>query len=249
MILKKALSDDFCFKPNDWRYGYAIQKNVIEKLIIKMEAGNSYLFTRLFILVVKKYLQVEYREHRWTRGDAINIITFRLTPDEHLTPIRKSIFIGLSGLLKINKYKQLVMDLLQDYVSRLRFNGKEMAESDFYFIKEFIVENLDNNTLSDCILVLELCEQLESLEISYPASWKKTFTNEIIQLSDILLEDRHERRMLEMGYEEYSQYRQQSLTKYFKNFTIIDFKKFMESCQLLFQSLSGRDRDYSLTNG
>jgi DNA polymerase III delta prime subunit len=245
----RALTDNYNFKSNDWRFGYATQKLVVDKLSERMDGGSNYLFTRLFILAAKCLLKVEYREHQSTRGNAISIITFRLTPDEHLLPIRESLFIGLSGLIGNCEYKQLIYETLREYVNHLRFDGKEMVVADFPLIKNYIVAVLDKSKLSHCLLMEKLCEHLEALDIDFPEQWKSDFTNSSLQLSNLLLENRNERRMLEMGYEEYSQYRHQCLVEYFSELSLDAFRLFIEQCHALQDSLTGRERDYLLKTG
>ncbi|MGC5427664.1 hypothetical protein L7P61_15915, partial [Aeromonas veronii bv. sobria] len=68
-------------------------------------------------------------------------------------------------------------------------------------------------------------------------------------ISNLLLEDRQTRLTLNMGYEEYNQYRHQSLVSHFANFSISDFGQFLEQCKILHNSLCGRDRNYLLKHG
>jgi len=245
----KELSENYSFKKDDWRYGYFIQKYVIDKLIDEMDDGSNYLMARLFILVAKSFLTIERREHQWQRGDSISIITFRLTPDEYLLPIRESIFSGLSVLFKKPEYKKLIYGIYHEYVRRLKFDGKEMAVADFPFIEDFIVARMDKQVISDCLLMTGLCENLDALEIEYSEEWKNNFKNSTLQLSDMLLEDRHERRMLEMGYEEYNEFRKHQLIEYFSDLSTEDFKTFIEQCSSLHHALTGRERNYSLNSG
>ena len=244
-----VLTENYSFKKDDWRYGYAIQKYVVDKLIEEMDSGSKYLLARLFILVAKSFLTIERREHQWQRGDSISIITFRLTPDKYLLPIRERLFSGLSTLYSQTDYKKLVYEIYQEYVRRLKFDGKEMAVADFPFIDNYIVSAMDVQELSDCLLMVDLCEHLDSLEIEYPEEWKSNFTNSTLQLSDLLLEDRHEMRMLEMGHVEYNEYRKKQLGEYFSDLSVDEFRSFIEQCSSLHLALTGRERNYSLKGG
>ena len=239
----------YSFKPNDWRYGYCIQAHVVDILLEKSEGGKNYLFSQLFIFVAKSFLKIEYREHQWSRGDTMNIITFKLSPDTYLMPIRQKLIANLSSLQRQLTYEKTTHEVFQEYISSLRFKGKEMAEADFPFIKEYFVINLDSNNTSHCLIMQDLCEHLDSLEIEYPTEWKKEFTSEVLELSKLLLEDRQERRTLGMGHEEYKKYRHQCVVKYFSILTSEKFTQFMGQCVLLHNALSGRERDYSLKSG
>lgn len=245
----KELTESYSFKKDDWRYGYAVQKHVVDKLIEEMNGGSKYLLARLFILMAKCFLTIERREHQWQRGDSISIITFRLTPDKYLLPIRERLFSGLSTLYGQSEYKNMVYEIYHEYMRRLKFDGKEMAVADFPFINNYIVSTMDIQELSDCLLMVDLCEHLDTLEIEYPEEWKSNFTNSTLQLSDLLLEDRHEMRMLEMGHAEYNEYRKKQFGEYFSNLSADEFRSFIEQCSSLHLALTGRERDYSLKGG
>lgn len=121
-----------------------------------------------------------------------------------------------------------------------------MAEADLPFLEKNFIKTLNTKNISNCLIMQDYCNHLESLGLSFPKAWKEEFFNETLELSNLLLEDRHERRMLDMGYEEYNQYRHKSLVEHFSGVSMNDF---IEKCKMLHQVLSGRDRDYSLKTG
>ncbi|CZJ19880.1 hypothetical protein ACX1FB_05860 [Legionella pneumophila] len=245
----KELIETYNFKSNDKRYGYFVQTHVIKTLIERMNDGGNYLFTRLFILVAKFYLKVEHREYQWTRDDNVNFITFRLSPDEYLLPLREKIIKNLSNLLVSEKYNSLVLEVFQDFSSHLIYEGKEMAIADLKYIKDYLIENLNQSELSHCQILQDICDHLESFNIEFPLEWRTQFKNPVLELSNLLIDDRHDRRKLEMGYKEYNQYCYQRLVEYFTVFTQPMFIDFMENCVILNRFLSGRERDYSLKEG
>ena len=245
----RVLSECYNFKLNDCRYGYYVQSFIVDKLIEQLDKGENYLFSRLFILTASYLLKVEHREQQWSRGDAISIITFRLSPDEYLLALRDKIISNLSFLMDKDELKPFVIDVISEHIGRARYEGAEMADADLPFFERYFVKKLDKDNLSHCMMMQDYCEHLESLELNYPKEWKEEFFNETLKLSHLLLEDRYERRMLEMGYEEYNQYRHQSLVDHFAGISITDFNDFIDRCKELNNALSGRDRDYSLKNG
>ena len=245
----KELTEKYTFKSNDRRYGYFVQTHVVDTLIEQMNVGNNYLFTRLFILVAKFYLKVEYREYQWIQDNTVNFVTIRLSPDEYLSPLRKKLIKNLSNLLVLEKYNSLVLEVIQDYSNNLIHNGKEMAISDLEYIKDYLVVNLNQSELSHCQIMQNVCDHLESFNIDFPLEWKTQFKNPVLELSNLLLDDWHDRRKLEMGYAEYKQYRYQRLVDYFAAFTVPMFTEFMKDCVTLNCFLVGRQRDYSLKEG
>lgn len=248
-VVIRALLETYSIKPDDWRYGYFVQANIIDTLAILMKEKDGYLFSRLFILFSKSLLKVEHSEHKWSRGNAINIITFRVSPDNYLTPIREKIICNMGSLVAESEMKPLVIDLFKNYVNIIQREGKDMASVDLPFFEKYLVNKIDRNDISQCIVMQKYCDHLESLELSFPQNWRNDFSNKILDISNLLLEDRQARRILNMSYEEYNQHRHQSLVSHFASFSISDFIQFLEQCKELHNSLSGRDRDYSLKHG
>ena len=246
----RELKDKYNFKPKDQRYGYLIQIHIVNTLIERMNNGGNYLFTRLFMLVAEYYLKVEHTEYQWARGgDSLSMITFKLSPDDYLRPLRKKLFEHLSGLLNIVKYKDNAQAVFQEYFSHFKYEVKEIALADLPYIKDYFVNNLNHTDISHCMMIQELCKDLEALDIDFPIEWKSVFTNKILELSNLLLEDRYEKQILKMRYTEYCKYRHQLLVNHFSSFTKEDFIIFMKQCVILHRSLSGRERDYSLKDG
>lgn len=244
----KLFANDYAFKPDDWNYAYSIQSLLVDLLLERMNTKDSYLYSRIFILVAKSFLPVEHREHIW-RGDVINIITFRLSPDEYLDPIRKKLILYLSLLMFDDSVSSYAFEVIKEYISRLGYESEDMARADLPAIEEYLVANFDKNKISHCFLVKNLCDRLDSIAVDYPESWKTDFDNEILRISDLLLEDLAERKMLEMDYEEYMKYRFDEIAAYFKDTDEDKFRSFLEQAAILHDALTGRDRSYSIGEG
>lgn len=244
----KLFTNDYAFKPDDWKYAYSIQSTLVDLLIERMSTKDGYLYSRLFILVAKSFLPVEHREHTW-RGDAINIITFRLLPDEYLDPIRKKLILHLSLLMFDESLSSYAFEAIKEYIGRLGYESECMVKVDLPAIEEYLIPKFDNNNISHCFLVKDLCERLGSISVDYPESWKTDFDNAILRLSDLLLEDRAERRMLEMDYDEYKKYRFDEIAAYFKDIDEDKFRAFLDQAAILHDALTGRDRSYSIGEG
>ena len=245
----RALLGKYNFKLNDRRYAYLVQKYIIDTLISLMDRGENYLFSRLFILIANSFLKVEHEGRQWSRGDTMSLITFRLHPDEHLLSLREKIVANIAVLAVNPEFKAFVLACFKGYVDRIRYGGKEMAEADLPFFERHFIKTLNKNNLAHCMIMQNYCDHLESLELSFQKDWRKEFFNETIELSNLLLEDRHKRRILEMSHEEYDQYRHQSLVAYFSDISTEGFIGFIEKCKELHEVLSGRDRDYLFKNG
>lgn len=244
----KLFTNDYAFKPGDWNYGYAIQSALVNLLIERMGGENSYLYSRIFILVAKSFLPVEHREHIW-RGDVINIITFKLAPDEYLGSIRKKLIFHLSLLMFDDLVSNYAYQVVEEYICRLGYQCERMAKADLPAIEESLIAKLDNYNVSHCFLVKELCERLDSISECYPKSWSIYLDNGILRLSNLLLGSRAERKMLEMGYEEYKKYSFNEMVEYFKDVDEDKFRAFLDQAAVLRDALTGRDRNYSIGEG
>lgn len=248
-VVVRNLLGLYNFKPNDWKNGYFVQNYVVDSLIKRMNYGESYLFSRIFILVAGAFLKVEHREHQWASGETFNIITFRLNPSDYQLKLRKKIINGLSVLLGARELNSNLMDFFHEYVSRMKFEGKEMVEHDLAFIEVDFVVKLEKNDLSHCLAMQSYWQNLESMKIDFPLEWVATFSNEILMLCDLLFEDRFEAQILDMGSQEFCDYRNKRFVDYFFGFTIEKFSIFMKDCVRLFNATPGRDRKHSLKNG
>jgi len=245
----QALLERYNFKPDDLLYSYYIQAHIIDTLVALMDEEESYLFSRLFILIANSFLKVEHREQQWSRGDTISIITFRLPADEHLLPLREKIVANMAILAANPEFEPSVLGCFKEYVDKIRYEGKDMAEADLPFIEKHMIKTLNKKNVSHCMIIQDYCGHLESLDLSFPQEWKEEFFNETLELSNLLLEERHKRRMPDMGYEEYNQYRHKSLVDHFSGVSKDVFIDFIGRCKVLHEVLSGRDRDHSLKTG
>ncbi|EGQ8296504.1 hypothetical protein GTW31_20800 [Vibrio parahaemolyticus] len=117
-------------------------------MIEQLDKGENYLFSRLFILTASYLLKVEHREHQWSRGDAISIITFRLSPDECLLALRDKIISNLSFLMDKDELQPFVIDVISEYIGRARYEGVDMADADLPLFERYFVKKLDKDNLS-----------------------------------------------------------------------------------------------------
>jgi hypothetical protein len=147
------------------------------------------------------------------------------------------------------EYSSYAVEALKKYIQFAMLAGADMFEADLPFVKTYLLERLNKEDLSHCLIFQNYCDCLESLNIDFPVEWKERFANDTIELSNLLLEDRSERLLLSLDYDEYAKYRHQCFVDYFSGFSHKQFIEFIEKCIILKQTLTGRDRDYLLGNG
>lgn len=215
----RSFSNEYNFNHFDYRTAYSTQNYIADKLIALMDGGQNYLYSRLFICVADILLEVEHRRHQWSDGKTMNIITFRLSPSPNLFSLREKIFTNLSCLLNRAEYGSHIIELLNKYIKRLRFNGVDIVKSDMPCFTSAIVAALTESNLSHCLLIRSFCIELAELDIDFPNAWRDRFSNEIVQISDLLLEDRYHRDFSQTSNEEYEQRRLQRFNLYLQGDT------------------------------
>ncbi|WP_187394286.1 hypothetical protein [Aeromonas veronii] len=161
-VVIRALLETYTIKHSDWRHGYFVQANIIDTLTTLMSGKDGYLFSRLFILYSKSLLKIEHSEHKWSRGNTINIITFRVSPDSYLTPIREKIIFNMGSLIEKPEISSLVIDLFKDYVNTIQYDCKDIAALDLPFFEKYLVNKMNRNDISQCMVMQNYCDHLNS---------------------------------------------------------------------------------------
>ena len=243
------LFNHYNFKHNDIRNDFYIQNHVINQLIVKSESGKNYLFSRLFILISNKFLKVKFTQHDWCKGEAIQVITFNLSPNPTLNILRKNIIKNLSNLLLLDEYKSHVLKVFEKYVNRVVLEGKELVESDLLSFRECFISKLNQDDILHCLIMQDYYRHLEFQEIDFPSEWPRKFSNDILILSNLLLPNRKENRFLNIGYEKYQQYFTECVAKHVEKFNLEQFDDFMKKCERLNNALMIKDGNDSLREG
>ena len=95
-------------------------------------------------------------------------------------------------------------------------------------VQAFLRSALNSSTYRDCVIVHDYLNLLDWLEIEADEELRARFTNETYALSELLFDDRRERR--DLGYEEYQRVREERLATYTEKFGLKDFDTFFERC-------------------
>lgn len=240
----------YSYHLDDLSYGCAVQKHILEKLLDKTERGGSFLFSKLFLAISSHYLEVEYRRHEMARDNrTIHITTFKLPVNEYVLNIREKIFEGLSTLMDSDTYRAEVNDILSTYIGHMKFNGRDMTQADCSIIERTILPKLSHKSTSDAFLIRDFTKVYDELNIEYISEWNKHPFHECINLADLILEDRNERRFLEMGHDEYEQYITKRIRNNFSDLTLESYKNFLNNALELNKTLHASNKTHGLRVG
>ena len=244
-----CLCFDFSFKRHDYRYGYENQTIVIDKLMDRIESGESYPFSRISMEVCKAFLKLEHNETEQKSNNSFNYITFRLPLTERLLNLRKNIFKIISILLQHGSYEAEILDVLRDYSSHFRKSDQALFEKESSDFGVLIVDKLSKDRLSSCLTTLDICERLDELDFKYPEHWCSDSTNERTKVTRLILLPENRRLIRELGYEEHQALFKEQLRNYFAEDAELKFRALLPVGLELAAFLSGRNKDYALVQG
>lgn len=247
-VIIKEFSETYNFKYSDYEYNYYVQDHIINTLIDKMDNGESYLFSMLFIAVSNEFLKFEYTDHI-SHQNSMTIRRFTLPAEPIIEALRSKIIKHLSILMPNPTYQDAVITLFKDYILCMRDDEEGLGKTDFLAIKEYWFPVVNHQDIYQCLIVTDYLQYIGSLGIDYPSDWNEKFSNDEVDLFKTILNDRCDLRMLEMTEEEYQDHQHELLLGHFSNFTIKEFSNFLDKCVRLHQALSGREQSYLLTNG
>lgn len=247
-VIIKEFSESYNFKYSDYEYNYYAQDHIINTLIDKMDNGESYLFSMLFITVSSEFLKLKYQDS-FSHQNIFYSRSFSLPADKIIKNLRAKIVRNLSILLQNSIYQDAVITLFKDYILCMRDDEEGLGKTDFLAIKEYLIPVLNHQDIYQCLIVTDYLQYIASLGIDYPNDWNEKFSNDEINFFKVVLNDRCNSKNLKMTDEEYKRYQHELLLDYFADFTIVKFSDFLDRCVRLHQALSGREQACLLVNG
>ena len=246
------LTERFGFEYESYRYGFAIQQIVIDVLWEQVKDGEDVIFSKLFLVVAEHYLYTEFDSTKM-KGRAINFFQFTLPAMPELAELRQKIWTRVFQLYQVTSLKKDVLNLLYKYsTSGYKVSVDEIIIQDSFEVLPFIESNMNVSSYYNCQIVQIYLNKLEGDKLKISTNdnhnwvifkqflnlWRYLlceglrcyFTNPTYAISEILLTNRHERKYLNLGYEEYEQIRQKRIQYFFINYTLDDYKQFFEQC-------------------
>lgn len=247
-VIIKEFSERYNFKYEDCQRDYYAQVYIIDVLINRMNNGESYLFSMLFIAVSSEFLKLKYQDS-FSHQNIFYSRNFSLPVGKIIENLRTKIVKNLSILLQNSIYQDDIIALFKNYIKYIAYDKNGLCKTDFVSIKEYLIPALNHHDIYQSLVVKDYLQCITSLGLDYPNDWNEKFSNDEIDLFKVVLNDRCDSKNLKMTGEEYKRYQHELLLGYFADFTIVKFSDFLDKCVRLHQALSGRERSYLLTNG
>lgn len=236
------LSEDLGFKHTSHIYYFFVQRAVVGALWKRTEGGNDELFSRLYLAVAEKYLQIYFYTGE-LKGGTYTTYNFELAATPEILAFRQEIWSHLAGLYQTPTLQKAVLDVIHTHSTSFhRVSDKKVLAHDADRAVQFFKLNLDSQDYSHCLLAQDYLDVLERHSVSFDEVLRSHFENETYKLSEILLGDRLEMKMLDLDYKAYEQFRKQRLEAYFANYTLNDYKRFFERCLTILAHTSDNRR-------
>ncbi|AEJ01795.1 hypothetical protein Nit79A3_2002 [Nitrosomonas sp. Is79A3] len=221
----------FCFHHTSYLYAYSVQQAVVNVLWERTRKGENLLFSKVFLIVAKEYIQTNFRNYESKGKHAISYINFELSPTIKLTELRKTIWDSLFCLYKVHSLKDEVIEEIHNYsILNNEVSASKIIEQDASEIIPFLMRELSPENFKHCFLVQTYLKKLENRDIPVASSLKERFESKIYCFYDLLTSDWLERHTLELSYEEYARYKKDEIEKYTSQYKLEDYTEFFKQC-------------------
>jgi DNA polymerase III delta prime subunit len=238
-----TLIEDFGFRHDSYRYGFSIQRIVLGELWKRAKFGDDEIFARLFITVAKEFVKIHYRDLEFKGGNTFTTYDFDLPPTPEVFELRKELWEFLLSLYDKPQLQHYILGAIQNYDSDFyRVSDTQIIEKDSEQLLPFFRESLSPEVYIHCVLVNEYLDLLDMKKVDYEKTWREEFKSETYIISELLLSDSFGRRNLGMNYDEYEQYRKESIKEYFAGYKLLDYKNLFEHVVEIQQNLEDSKR-------
>lgn len=244
------LTEAFGFHHKSYLHDFYVQRSVVETLWERTQKSMNSVLMTLQFLVYKHYLQTRFHTTESADRHTFNIITFQLPSTPALRELRHKIWRNLFELYDLIDLRPQILDTLGHYsTSGYAVSVDEIVVNDSAEILPFVNSVLNPESYSDCGLAHDLLDLFENHGVPVDQTLRSKFTNKTHQLAEILFDDNIERRNLKLEYEEYKKLKQQRISEYFREFTLVDYLRFFDSCAQIKVSVADGHEEYQFQEG
>lgn len=231
------LVEDFGFDGHSHHYAYATQSNLIMRLGEATEDGKNELYSSLFIVVANHFLKFEFSKS-WTKDRrTVSWSNVHLLPIPELIELREAMWRRLHLLGANDAYLPAIREILEFHSTSTRRNDDaEIIESDSSHVQSIVRDYLNPERFPDCLVANRYLDGLDERGIAVEEGLRERFQTEAYEVFGVVCSERHERRLLEMEYDEYLAYRKQRLIDYTKDFDLAAYERFFQHCHTIASS-------------
>lgn len=237
-LVLRMLIERYGMTHRSYLNGFRVERNTADVIWERASAGADEFASRVFLAIAEPLLQTHFSTHEPKSKLSISVIQFDAPATPELLEFRETLWQRVFSLYQRPALKEEVLNLIQRHShSGYQVKNQEIITRDAAKVQLFLGSALDASVYRDCVIVQDYLDVLDWLEINADEELRARFTNDAYELSEMLLDDRKERRQL--GWEEYERVRQERLAAYIERFDLADFEKFFERCG---EILSASDR-------
>ena len=235
------LTSQFGFKPHSYIQRYTVQRTVIDVLGRRVQEGNDVLFSKLFLALAEQYLSTRFSSSESTGSHALQITRFDLPLTPELLRLRETIWRLLFRVYRVPTLHNEVLVVLESYS---KFNHDtsvaEIIAHDATLVLKFIESELEPSNYKHCSVVHDYLDSLDKHSITFDNKLRETFRNETFTVAGLLIDDWTDKRNLNLGYEQYQQYKKSRISAYFAHYTSDDYNGLLDHCLVIREHLDQR---------
>lgn len=228
-LVLRMLIERYGMTHRSYLNGFRVERDTVDVIWERARDGADELASRVFLAIAEPLLQTHFSTHESKSKLSISVIQFDLSATSELLEFRRTLWQRVFSLHQKPELRAAVLDLVQRHSrSGYQVKNKEIIAHDAAEVQPFLGSALNSSIYRDCVVVHDYLNLLDWLEIEADEELRARFTNETYALSELLFDDRRERR--DLGYEEYQRVREERLATYTEKFSLEDFDTFFERC-------------------
>ncbi|MDB5034027.1 MAG: hypothetical protein JWQ98_1268 [Chlorobi bacterium] len=239
------LTDDYGFRTNSHRYGYATEKMVLDVIWAEWESTKRFESAWLYVAVVNEFIKTHHMATEPLNRRALTIMQFDLLPTEEMQAMRRMMLKQLLELYERPELVGSVTALLHQYPRMgCDISGKGIIGWDMEILLPFVRSHLDPAKYSDCRYVQSLLAHCRRNDVEYDQDLKTIFTNQTYELSILLTDDYEE--LQEYGHDHYRERKRDAIRQQFSLYTAHEYRVLLQQCQ---EVLAATSRQYQILEG
>lgn len=228
-LVLRMLIERYGMTHRSYLNGFSVERNTANVIWERARGGEDELASRVFLAIAEPLLQTHFSTDEPKAKLSITIIQFDVPATPELLEFRRTLWQRVFSLYQRLTLREAVLNLIQRHShSGYQVKNQEIITRDAAEVQPFLGSALDPSIYRDCVVVHDYLDVLDWLEIAADEELRARFTNETYALSELLFDDRKERR--DLGWEEYGRVRQERLAAYTEGFSLEDFERFFERC-------------------
>jgi hypothetical protein len=246
-LVLRMLTERYGMTHHSHLSGFYVERHTADVLWERARGGADELFSRLFLAVAEPLLRTHFQTHESRSNTAITIITFDVPASPALFELRRTLWGRAFALYAVPSLREHVLDLLRKHSqSGYMVASREIVEQDAAAVQPFFSSALDPSDYRHCVVVHGYLDVLNRVGVEADEGLRARFTNETYALSELLLDDRHERR--EIGWREYQRLKREHLAERTAILDAVGYAEFFARCAEVLAASDRSRAGYEIQN-